>query len=159
DVPAMSPEDDRALAQWLADPDRPKVMHDAKGPMHALHAHGWTLRGLACDTAIAAYLARPDQRTYDLADLSLRYLRRELREEADGGQLTLDVEEGAGADAGMVRARAAVDLAEVLEDEVGRRGGSALLRDVELPLVHVLADMERIGIAVEDEVLAELEEE
>src|SRR5690606_15189382 len=29
DVPAMTPDDDQALAQWLADPDRPKVLHDA----------------------------------------------------------------------------------------------------------------------------------
>ena len=159
DVPAMSPDDDQALAGWLADPDRPKVMHDAKGPMHALAAQGWTLRGLACDTAIAAYLARPDQRSYDLADLSLRYLHRELRDDADGDQLTLDVDEGASTEADMVRARAAVDLAEVFEAEVEQRGGATLMRDVELPLVDVLADMERVGIAVDDDVLAELEDE
>jgi DNA polymerase I len=159
EVPAMTPEDDQALAEWLADPDRPKILHDAKGPLHALNAHGWPVRGLACDTAIAAYLARPDQRSYDLADLSLRYLRRELLSDADGGQLTLDVDEGASAEAGMVRARAAVDLAEVLEAEVDKRGGAALMGEVELPLVDVLADMERTGIAVEDDVLAVLEEE
>jgi DNA polymerase-1 len=159
DAPAMTPEDDEAMATWLADPERPKVLHDAKGPMHALAAHGWTLRGLGCDTAIAAYLARPDQRSYDLADLSLRYLRRELRDESEGDQLTLDVDEGASAEADMVRARAAVDLATVLEEEVDKRGGSALMSGVELPLVDVLADMERIGIAVDDDVLAVLEDE
>ena len=43
------------------------------------------------DTALAAYLARPDQRSYDLTDLALRYLHRELRvDEPDDGQLTLD---------------------------------------------------------------------
>ena len=134
-------------------------MHDAKGPMHALAAQGWTLRGLACDTAIAAYIARPDQRSYDLADLTLRSLHRELREDAEGGQLTLDVDEGADTEIAMLRARAAVDLAEVLEAEVDKRGGTALMRDVELPLVDVLADMERIGIAVDDDVLAVLEDE
>src|SRR5262245_54952776 len=60
DASAMTPDDDQAFAGWLADPDRPKALHDAKGPMHALAAHGWQLRGLTCDTAIAAYLARPD---------------------------------------------------------------------------------------------------
>ena len=38
-----------------------------------------TLGGLAVDTALAAYLVQPDQRSYDLADLTLRYLKRELR--------------------------------------------------------------------------------
>ena len=39
--------------------------------------------GLVSDTALAAYLARPDQRSYDLADLTLRYLKRELARAAD----------------------------------------------------------------------------
>ena len=59
----------------------PKVLHDAKGPMLALSARGWPLAGLVSDTALAAYLVRPDQRSYDLADLTLRYLKRELKQE------------------------------------------------------------------------------
>ena len=79
------------MAGWLADPTRPKVMHDSKPALLAFAAHGWQLAGVATDTALAAYLARPDQRSYDLADLALRYLHRELRvEEPETGQLTLD---------------------------------------------------------------------
>ena len=94
DVEAMSPADDAALAGWLADPARPKVLHDAKGPMLALAAHGWTLVGVAEDTALAAYLVSPDQRSYDLADLTLRYLHRELQQEGDGDQGMLFDEDG-----------------------------------------------------------------
>ena len=80
----------RGAGGWLADPERPKVLHDAKGPMLALAARGWQLGGLAVDTALAAYLVQPDQRSYDLADLTLRYLKRELRQDtADADQLTL----------------------------------------------------------------------
>ena len=75
DAAELSPDDDAALAAWFADPAAAKVMHDAKGPMLALAARGWELRGLVSDTALAAYLVRPDQRSYDLADLTLRYLR------------------------------------------------------------------------------------
>ncbi|MGZ5415154.1 MAG: 5'-3' exonuclease H3TH domain-containing protein, partial [Aeromicrobium sp.] len=64
-VVALSPDDDAALADWLGDAHKPKVLHDAKGPMHAIAAQGWTLRGLVSDTALAAYLLRPDQRSYD----------------------------------------------------------------------------------------------
>ena len=64
---------------WFADPRPAQGLHDAKGPMLALAARGWSLRGLASDTALSAYLARPDQRSYDLADLTLRYLKRELK--------------------------------------------------------------------------------
>ncbi len=80
DVTEITPEDDAALMSWLGDPARPKVLHDAKGPMLALAARGWPLHGLVSDTALAAYLVRPDQRSYDLADLTLRYLKRELKQ-------------------------------------------------------------------------------
>src|ERR687898_1100867 len=71
---------------------RPKVLHDAKGPELALAAHGWVLAGVVSDTALTAYLARPDQRSYDLADLTLAYLKRELKAGAgeDDGQLSFD---------------------------------------------------------------------
>ncbi len=86
DVARLTPEDDSALAEWVADPDKPKVFHDTKGPELAIAAHGWQLAGVVSDTALAAYLAQPDQRSYNLADLTLRYLRRELRNEAQGDQ-------------------------------------------------------------------------
>ncbi len=81
DPTQLTQSDDAALAGWLADAARPKAMHDAKGPLLALAARGWALRGMTSDTALAAYLALPGQRSFDLADLALRYLRRELRAE------------------------------------------------------------------------------
>ncbi len=172
----VTPEDDAVLAHWLADASVPKVLHDAKGPMLALLARGWRLAGLERDTALSAYLARPDQRSYDLADLTLRYLKRELKAgdtgaaDPDQGQLPLDgladgdaAGEGAAgrgpADAAMLSARAVLDLAEALDQELEDRGGTRLLADVELPLVMVLTEMERIGVAVDIEHLEALESE
>ena len=60
-------------------------MHDAKGPLLGIWARGWDLDGLTSDTQVAAYLVRPDQRTFDLADLTIRYLKRELRVEGASG--------------------------------------------------------------------------
>src|SRR5699024_9446031 len=59
----------------------------------------------------------------------------------------------------MNAASAVLDLAKKFETEVEEHGGTALMRDVELPLVRVLADMEQVGIAVDDEHLAALESE
>jgi DNA polymerase-1 len=160
DAEQVTPEDDEALARWLADPAVPKVLHDAKGPMLALAARGWRLDGLERDTALSAYLARPDQRSYDLADLTLRYLKRELKAEDpdDQGQLSFDsVGEDSSGDVAMLQARAVLDLAEALDQELEDRGGTRLLADVELPLVHLLAQMERTGVAVDVEHLESLE--
>ena len=151
DTAELSPADDEALAQWLADPDRPKVLHDAKGPMLALAARGWSVDGLAVDTALAAYLVQPDQRSYDLADLTLRYLKRELRQDtADADQLAFDTLDDTGtSDVAMLTARAVLDLADALDSAVAEHGGDQLLSDVELPLVHTLLRMEQTGIAVD----------
>ncbi|TDC64205.1 DNA polymerase I [Actinomadura sp. GC306] len=151
-------DDERALAAYLADPARPKAIHEAKGPMLAFAARGMTLDGVTSDTALAAYLALPGQRTFDLADLALRYLHRELRSETEeSGQLTLDGSgEEEAAQALAVRARAVTELADVLDKDLDKRGATRLLREVELPLVGVLADMERAGIAVDTDHLAGL---
>ncbi|SDP02265.1 DNA polymerase I [Pedococcus dokdonensis] len=160
DLTALDPAGESAVAAWLADPDRPKVLHDAKGPLLALAARGWHVHGIATDTALAAYLVRPDQRSYDLADLVLRHLGRELRAEADtSGQGLLDFgDEGdAGAQDAMVRARAVLDLAGSLAEQLEATGGTSLQQDVELPLEQVLAGMERTGIAADVAVMTELE--
>jgi DNA polymerase-1 len=151
--------DDAAFATWLADPAQPKALHDAKGPLLALAARGWPVRGLTADTALQAYLVRPDQRSYDLADLVLRQLQRELRaEQPDSGQLTFDgIGEVEAKDALMARAVATADLADALDKELAERGGTTLLQEIELPLVEVLANMERAGIAADTTHLAELE--
>jgi DNA polymerase-1 len=159
DPEQLTAEDEQALAAWLSDNSMLKVAHDVKGPLLAVMEHGWELRGVATDTALAAYIALPGQRTFDLGDLAVRYLHRELRTEGnDEGQLSLDgsLEEDA-AQAQMLRARAVVDLASALEEILNDRGGTDLITDLELPLTLLLADMERIGIAADVEWLAELE--
>jgi DNA polymerase-1 len=140
-------------------------MHDAKGPMLALAARGLPLAGLERDTALSAYLARPDQRSYDLADLTVRYLKRELKQgSADDGQLSLDMgdavgEAGAVGETEMLHARAVLDLAAALDAELEERGGTRLLTEIELPLIDLLARMEQTGIAVDVDQLQALEAE
>ena len=152
-ITELTPADDAALAAWLADPGRPKALHDAKGPMQALWSRGWQLAGLASDTMLAAYLLRPDQRTYDLGDLTVRHLRRELTAEAGSGaddsQLALDFGDPDEGQDAMVRARAVAELAGALDAELDAAGGASLLREVELPLQRTLAVMERDGIALD----------
>jgi DNA polymerase I len=57
--PDLDAADEQALADWLADPDAQKVVHEVKGPLLAVWARGWDLTGVVSDTALAAYLALP----------------------------------------------------------------------------------------------------
>ena len=161
---ALTPDDEAALGDWLADATAPKAAHDVKAVLHALRSRGWSLAGLTSDTALAAYLAKPGQRTFDLADLALRYLRRELRTEApDDGQLSLlggeEEADDQAAQQEMLAASAIQELADAIDADLAERGGSELLADLELPLAFVLADLEAAGIAVDQEMLSDLESE
>ncbi|WP_151523273.1 DNA polymerase I [Serinicoccus kebangsaanensis] len=170
-LPDLDPADESALARWLADEAHPKALHGGKEQVASLEAVGLPVEGIVSDTALAAYLARPDQRSYDLADLALRYLRRELRLDAEGGEATqsqgqLDLsfdggeeEHHAAARSAMVHARAVHDLADALDEELADEEEQHLLREVELPLVGVLRRMERAGIAVDLPALNTLEQE
>src|SRR4029450_6886274 len=104
-------------------------LHDVKPAMLAFAARGWELHGVAVDTALAAYLARPDQRTHDLPDPALRYLHRELKVETatDDAQLALDGlgNEGEAENSLMLQARATLDLADALRADLSRAGGGA----------------------------------
>ncbi|WTW94357.1 DNA polymerase I [Streptomycetaceae bacterium NBC_01309] len=161
---ALDEADDAALAAWLADPDRTKAVHDAKGPMLALRAQGWELAGVTSDTALGAYLVLPGQRSFALETLTHRFLGRELKvdEAADNGQLALDMsgedeEDTAKGEALMLAAHAVVEVADALDEQLESRGALKLLRDMELPLMTVLARMERVGIAADREYLDKLE--
>ncbi|MCL2455265.1 MAG: DNA polymerase I [Micrococcales bacterium] len=159
DLAEIDPADERALAAWLAGPS-PKAVHAAKQAWHALAGRGLALSGVTFDTELAAYLCQPDRRAYDLADLAVAYLHRELIvvEEGDQGALDLALDGDDETRRAGLRAQAVVDLVDVLDAALADREACDLLRDVELPLQVVLARMERAGIAVDDTYLSDLEQ-
>ena len=168
DTAAMHPDDEAALGSWLADPGQPKALHEAKLATHDLEGRGWTLAGVTSDTALAAYLVRPGQRSFALDDLSLRYLKRELRaDNPEQQQLSLlddSLNEQGGVDDQAVqtvilRASAVMDLADALDEELARIDSSELLHNMELPVQRALAEMETAGIAVDLNLLSELQSE
>jgi DNA polymerase-1 len=162
DTATLAPEDEAALASWLADPAQPKALHEAKLAMHDLEGRGWHLAGVTSDTALAAYLVRPGQRSFALDDLSVRYLRRELRaDNPEQQQLSLlDDEDGVDDQAVqtlILRASAVADLANALDEELARIDSSSLLDQMELPVQRALAAMESAGIAVNLDLLGQLQ--
>jgi len=159
DARALTPADDRALSAWLADAGVPKVGHDLKEPLIGLWERGWDLGGVSCDTQLAAYLANPDRRAFDLAALSERYLNRPLVASPvmTGDQPGFDFDEHPAGESAGTRARCAADLAQPLAEDLDAKGAAVLLRDVEIPLTRVLARMERTGIAVDVDFLTTLQ--
>jgi DNA polymerase-1 len=145
---------------------RPFLGHDVKslgGGRHGLLAaaarEGVELN-LDHDTMIAAYLLEPQRRTYELIELAadagigLAEGAAAAADE-DDGQLALGEEVEAGLDP-PEEARLVAALAEIQRPRIEEWGLESLLREVELPLVHVLAAMEREGLKLDAERLAEV---
>ncbi|WP_241237015.1 DNA polymerase I [Georgenia faecalis] len=159
DLTDVTPEDEQALAAWLADTEAPKTVHAAKQAWHALRGRGLTLGGVVFDTELAAYLCLPDRRQYALADLAVRHLHRELRLEDtdDAGQGMLSLEPEGPDRTGGVRAAAVLELTTVLAGELADRGAVDLLTDIELPVQRTLEGMEAAGIAADVDYFGDLE--
>ena len=139
-----------AFGRFLARPG--VIIHGAKALMRALPD---PIDGLVADTALMAYLLDPAEGEADLGALVLRYLGTELVSvDAEDGTLDLDGTAGSAA----VGARAAVlePLAVSLAEGLDARELSELYRDVEQPLVGVLARMEATGVRVDAGFLEEL---
>jgi len=157
EVAGLRADDDRALAEWLADDGRPKSMHAAKGQLEALAAHGYSVGGLVMDTELAAYLLEPDQRSFTLDGLSQQFLGRHLEGGSTAGQAqaTLDF----GQDEQPPAAATVRDLAGVMSEALQRDGVAQLLVDLELPVQRVLTGMESAGIAASEDVLKRLRDD
>ncbi|MEJ5928253.1 DNA polymerase I [Corynebacterium sp. H128] len=149
DLAELDEADDKAFAEWLASPE-PKFLHDAKAAWHMFAGRGYELDGIAHDTALAAYLLRPGQRTYALEDVYQRHLKKQLTAESEQLSLLSDNTE-------LVDHAAAIwELAEALTVELQEIESYELYQSLELPLAAILARMEAAGIAVS---IAALEEQ
>lgn len=149
----LDADDDQAFAQWIAS-DSPKYLHEAKAVFHMLAGRGYTLNGIEHDTAIAGYLLRPGQRTYDLKDVYQRHLQRQLGGgSSESGQLSLL--DAPDAQELVDSAVAILELSKSLTAQLQAIDAYELYREMELPLVGVLARMEATGICVDVATLRE----
>ncbi|MEU9864113.1 DNA polymerase I [Streptomyces sp. NPDC047971] len=160
DTTQLDEADERAFASWIADPKRPKVLHNAKGALRVFPEHGWSIAGITMDTALAAYLVKPGRRSFALDALSVEYLGRELAPAAAAdGQLAFGADDTAEAEALMAQARAVLDLGAAFEEKLGEVGARELLHEVELPTSLLLARLERHGIAADRAHLEAMEQQ
>ncbi|MEJ1087547.1 DNA polymerase I [Microbacterium sp. Mu-80] len=136
-----------ALRAWL-ESDAGKVLNDAKKQVKALLRERIRLGGLRYDTLLAGWLMRPSFPDKTLAHLVDRYLGEKLPE-ADPSQLVPETDGATPAQEAWFTLRAAVALREAMPESV-----TAVLTDIELPALLVLADMEAAGVAVSHDVLS-----
>ncbi len=128
-----------AMKEWLADPKRPKVVHDPKlfhllaapdaGPDSTSGAKA--VAGIRHATILYSYLLRPTTANHAFAEVVLRHMNR-----------TLSGASGEHADL-LLR------LAPVLRAEVEKQGLAEIYEQMDLPLAPVLARMEAVGVGID----------
>ena len=142
-----------ALRPLLEDGAVRKHAHDLKAEIHALRRLGLEIAGAGEDTELASRLLIATRREHDLADVVRERLGAEIPPLPAGpGRRAPPVEEQpVDVVAAHAGAAAAVlpGLAAALSRALSEAGLEALYRDVERPLVPVLAAMEEAGIAVD----------
>ncbi|CAN5178163.1 DNA polymerase I [soil metagenome] len=129
----------------LADAKIKKSGHNIKSSVIALRKHGIELTGPLFDTMLAHYLIEPEA-SHDLGVICNQYMGYQLQ--AEGSDTNLLCE----------RADQILQLKKKLIVELEQRRHSLLLRDVEMPLVNVLAAMESEGVKVDEEALKKMSE-
>jgi DNA polymerase I len=139
----------------LADPEVRKDGHDLKTALILLAGSGVPLRGIGCDTMVSSYLLNPARHGYDLAEMVLDHLGRQIpveKEIVGSGAKRISFAElpvGKTADYACRRAEAVLELAAELGRKLAAAEMEALCRDVETPLVSVLAAMELHGVLLD----------
>ncbi len=151
----------RLLGPLLGDPGIAKAGQNLKFDLRILIAHGFEIRGPLVDTMVASYLRDPSAR-HGLDALSAEFLRHEkVPIEAligsGRGQLSMaQVPIERVAPYACENVDAVLRLLEPLAGLVRERGARELFERIEMPLVPILAEMERAGIRVDVSLLAAL---
>ncbi|MBL9123287.1 MAG: DNA polymerase I [Planctomycetaceae bacterium] len=154
-----------ALRPILEDPAIEKIGQNLKYDAIVLRGLGVRLAGIACDTMIASYLLDAGERNHNLDELAKRYFDHQtikITELIGVGKQQKRMDEVSTA---LVGPYAAEDadvpwrLAPLLRPKLVEWQAEKLFREVELPLVDVLADMEHTGIRVDVPRLRELSAE
>ena len=153
------------LIPLLSDPELPKYGHNFKYDLTVLERSGAKVEGVAFDTMLAEWLINPSSKNLGLKDLAWARLKEYMTPITDligtgKGQLTMNqipveqVAPYACSDVDMTHR-----LVDALTPELKERQLWSLFVDIEMGLIPVLSDMERIGVGFDVEQLERMSKE
>ena len=173
-VPVRGPADDRvldpvatadALRPVLEKPAIAKIGQNLKYDMIVLRSAGIELRGIVFDTMVADYLIDSGERTHNIDHLAKKYLGHEtikIAEVIGTGKSQLRMDQAPVAKVGEYAAEDAdvpLRLMPILEQRLSADGLAELSRNIETPLIEVLAELEHLGVSIDVGRMAELSAE
>lgn len=150
---------------FLEDEGKEKIAQNSKYEYSILLRHGLEIKGPLFDTMLASYLLNPASRSHNLDSLAMEYLGYQTttyKEVTKKGKKEIpfsEVDLNAACNYACEDADITLKLKHILEAKVEEEGLSRLLRELEIPLVPVLARMELAGVLVDTEHLALISKE
>ena len=148
------------LKPILEDPAVRKCGQNIKYDMLVLRRHGVDVQGVDFDSMIAAYLVNPTARQFGIDALSLEYLHLQkitTKSLIGTGQKQIRMDQVSVekvAEYACEDADAAFRLRQVLESKLKEIEVEPLFREVEMPLVRVLMEMEENGVSLDTKLLS-----
>jgi DNA polymerase-1 len=150
----------RPITTLLHEAARTKVVHDLKATLLAFNRMGVTLAGPYLDTMVADYLLNPNRRDHQLETIAMEVLGHRLGSgEKEAAPQSLFEEETGSREEAAEAASVLARLAPAMTERLSEQGSLKLFTEVEMPLVPVLAEIERNGFLLDVEGLHTLSKE
>ena len=140
-----------AFDAWLAGPS-PKLVHDGKALGHLLAEFDLRLGGIVRDTRVAAWLLDSSTKSLALVDVARSLTGLDVPT-ADPNELVPSVDPASTATTAWIITQLDSELEGRLDE-----GQQSIERDIEVPLISILVDMERAGIAMDAAILDDIYE-
>ncbi len=163
-LPALDTAEMAPLREFLEDPAVTKVVQNAKFDVLAFRRAGIDVQGFTFDTMLASYVLDPGRRSHGLDVLALEFLEHRMtsfQELCGKGKTAIPFEEcpiDCARDYACEDADMALQLYERFAPQLESYGLTRLFREIEMPLVEVLARMESEGISIDLEWFRSLKE-
>jgi DNA polymerase I len=143
----LSGKHSKALAGWLVDESRKKVLFDYKGTKRLLLEHDLDIDGVLDDALLLAYLLNPVRRNFYVDDIVEEYLGLAVTR-SDPNQLIPEQNIDPSLDAWL-----ALSLAPIMSSLIESQNQDKVYRQIEIPSSRSLALMESIGISIDAKLL------
>ena len=152
----------KGLTPFISNKNIKKHGHDIKSSLIILSRNGVELKGVGYDTMVASYILNPSKHSYDLTDIVREHLNYELISKKDlvgSGSKAISFDAVALEKAvyySCQKADAILKLFSLLTDKIEKGESGDLFYNVEMPLVEILASMEKKGVLVDVGLLKEM---
>ena len=143
----LSGKHSKALAGWLVDKSRKKILFDFKGTKRLLLEHDLDIDGVLDDALLLAYLLNPVRRNFYVDDIVEEYLGLAVTR-SDPNQLIPEQNIDPSLDAWL-----ALSLAPIMSSLIESQNQDKVYRQIEIPSSRSLALMESIGISIDAKLL------